>query len=136
MSIATGLVAHLLADGTVAGIVGDRVYHELRPQGSDLPAIVYTHINDERDVDMAGPAPLVKVRYQVDCWHTSSAGVAALATAVRSALNGVGILSPKLLGAEPVQLVLLEDEGDLLSIDGDSSERRVSQDWIITYLET
>lgn len=136
MTIEEGLVAHLLADGTVTGIVVDRVYPEVRPQDSALPAIVYTHISDDRDVDMDGPSDFVRVRMQVDCWHTSYGDVKTLAAAVRAALNGVGIASPNLLGAEPVQLVVLENEGDLSSIDGDSRERRVSQDWIITHLET
>ena len=135
MTIEEGLVAHLLADGTVAGIVADRIHPEVRPQDSTLPAIVYTHINDERDVDMDGPSDFVRVRMQVDCWHTSYPGVKTLAAAVRAALNGVGIASPNLLGSEPVQLVVLENEGDLSVPDGDSRERRVSQDWMITYLE-
>ena len=136
MTIEQGLVAHLLADSAVATIVGTSVHPGAIPQGGSSPAIVYARISSDRDVDLDGPMDFVQVRMRVDCWHTSYAGVKALADAVRAALNGVGLASPKTLGSEPVQLVYLDNDGDLGDFTGDETDHRVSQDWIIIHLET
>ena len=135
MSIESGLVAHLLADSAVAAIIGEKVHPGVIPQGGTPPAIVYTRVSSIRTLDMDGPGTLVEVRLRIDCWHTSYAGVKSLADAVRSALNGVGITSPRTLGAEPVQLVYLDNDGDQPSFDGDQRDHRVSQDWIVIHLE-
>jgi hypothetical protein len=136
MSIEEGLVAQLIGDAGVSTIVGSKVHPGHVPQGEDLPAIVYTRISSEREVELDGPSNFVKVHIRVDCWHTSYSGVKSLADAVRAALNGVGIASPRTLGSEPVQLVYLNDDGDLPSFDGDRREYRVTQEWIIIHLET
>ena len=135
MSIEEGLVTHLRADAAVAAIVATRIHPHIIPQGGTLPAIVYQRISSVRDVDMSGPAPMVRVRMQVDCWHTSLSGALTLADTVRAALNGVGIASPRLLGAESVQLVVLESDSTESEIEGDRMEYRVRQDWIIVHLE-
>lgn len=135
MSIEQGLKEHLAAATAVTDIVSTRIYPNVRPQESALPALVYTRLPGTRETQMSGPAPMVKVRIQVDCWHNSYAGVKTLADAVRTALNGVGIASPNLLGTQSVQLVELESDQDIPEIEGDKSDYRVSQDWIITYLE-
>ena len=78
----------------------------------------------------------MQVRLRVDCWHNTKAGVKALADAVRAALNGIGLASPKTLGAEPVQLVYLDTDGDNDPAPvGDQQDRRVTQDWIVIHLE-
>ena len=136
MSIEQGLVAHLIADATVGGIIGNKVHPGAIPQNGALPAVVYNRISSVRDVDMGGPMDFVQVRLQVDCWHTSYAGVKTLADAVRAALNGVGLASPKTLGSEPVQLVYLDNDGDLPDFEGDRRDYRVSQDWIVIHTET
>lgn len=135
MTIETGLVAELLGNAGVSAIVGSNVFHARIPQNADLPAIVYTQLSTVRQMDMSGPAPFVTVRFQIDCWHTSTAGMRSLADAVRVALNGAGIASPKLLGSEPVQLVFLDNETDLSEFEGDQKLMRLSQDWLISYLE-
>ena len=136
MTVEQGLVTHLLADGPVAAIVGTRVHPEAVPQGGATPAIVYSRISAIRDVDLSGPMDFVQVRLRLDCWHTSYSGVKTLADAVRVALNGVGIASPQLLGAEPVQLVYLENDSDASFFEGDKKDYRVSQDWIVIHTES
>lgn len=135
MTIEQNLRAELIGDAGVAAIVGSRVHPELRPQDGALPAIVYTALGYEREMDMAGPAPMVRVRFQIDCWHTTVSGVLALEAAVDAALNGVGIASPHLLGAQLVQLVEKTDRQALSQFDGDKLERRIVTDWTILYLE-
>jgi hypothetical protein len=136
MSIEQGIVAHLLADGPTAAIVGTRVHPGAIPQEGTLPAVVYARVSTQRDVDLSGPMDFVQVRMRLDLWDNSYAGVKALADAVRVALNGVGLASPHLLGAEPVQLVYLDNDGDLPDFEGDRRDYRVSQDWIVIHLET
>lgn len=136
MSIEEGLRAELIADSAVAAIIGTSVHPGAIPQGGGIPAVVYSRVSSQRDVDMDGPSDFVQVRMRVDCWHTSYAGVKSLADAVRAALNGVGLASPKTLGLEPVQLVYLDNDSDLPSFEGDQRDYRVSQDWIVIHLET
>ncbi len=136
MSIEQGLVAHLLADGPTAALIGTRVHPIVRPQGDPLPAVVYQRVSTVRDTDLNGPTDFVQARMRLDLWDDSYGGVKALADAVRVALNGVGLASPKTLGSEPVQMVYLDNDGDLPKIDGDQRDHRVSQDWIVIYTET
>ncbi len=136
MAVEEGLRAHLLADGPVSAIVGTAIHPGSMPQGQTLPVLVYQRISTQRDTDLGGPMTFVKVRLQVDCWHNSYAACKSLADAVRVALNGVGLASPHLLGSEVVQLVELVGDTDLFEFDGDLRKYRVSQDWIITHLET
>ncbi len=137
MSIEEGLRTELLADAATLAIISTRIHPSVIPQGGALPAIVYNRVSSERTVDLDGPSDFVKVRIRVDCWHNTYAGVKALADAVRAALNGVGLASPKTLGAEPVQLVYLDSDGDNdPAPSGDRQDRRVTQDWIIIHLET
>ena len=136
MSIEEGLVAELIADGAVSAIIGVKVHSDAIPQGGDLPAIVYSLTSSTREVDLDGPSDFVQSRLRVDCWHTSRSGSKTLASAVRAALNGIGLASPKTLGSEPVQLVYLDNESDLSSLEGDRRDYRVSQDWIVIHLET
>ena len=136
MSIEQGLVAHLLADVGVSEILGDRVHPGAIPQDGALPAAVYLRVSTQRSVDLNGPSDFVQVRMQLDLWDNSYGGSKALADACRLALNGVGLSSPKLLGAEPVQLVYLDNDGDLPDFEGDRRDYRVSQDWIVIHTET
>lgn len=135
MTIEAGLVAELSGNAAVAAIVKKRIHPLVIPQGGTLPAVVYQRISSVRNVDLGGPSSFVQVRMQIDCWHTSFSGAILLADAVRGALNGVGIASPKTLGSEPVQLVYLENDQALQDIEGDKAEYRISQDWIIIHLE-
>ncbi len=136
MSIEEGLVAELLADSAVATIIGTKVHPEAMPQGSGLPAIVYSLTSSVRELGLDGPSAFVRSRLRIDCWSTSYSGSKTLANAVRAALNGIGLASPKTLGSEPVQLVYLDNESDLSSIEGDRRDYRVAQDWIVIHLET
>jgi hypothetical protein len=136
MSVEQGLVAHLLADGPTAAIIGTRVHPGSIPQDGTVPAIVYQRISTLRETDLDGPSDMVNVRMRLDLWHNTYAGVKALADAVRVALNGVGLASPHLLGAEPVQFVYLDNDGDLPDFEGDRRDYRVAQDWIVIHTET
>ena len=67
----------LSADGTVSGLVGTRIYPNVMPEGSDLPAVVYSVISDVPENSFTGAYAdrLRGARVQVDCYaRPSTAG--------------------------------------------------------------
>ena len=62
------LRSRLLADATVAGLVGTRVDCGLRPQGKPLPAITLTLVSSPRGYRMDGAQETQQHRVQIDCW--------------------------------------------------------------------
>lgn len=87
---------HLLADGAVAALAGDRVFLNLRAQGSGFPAVVLTAVADSHPQDLDGFQGNRPGRVQVDCWADGGAldapetraQVVALRKAVIAALAG------------------------------------------------
>ena len=132
MSLESGLVAELLADAGVAAIVGTKVHPELIPQNGTLPALVYTRMATLREQQLAGPQSMALARVRIDCWHTSAAGVWALADAVRSALD-VG--EKALLGSFTVQQIYLDEQFQQGDFEGDRRDYRVIQEYVIRYVE-
>jgi hypothetical protein len=62
------LRSRLLADATIAGLVGTRVDWGLRPQGKPLPAIRLTKIPTPRAYHMGGAQNTQQFRVQADCY--------------------------------------------------------------------
>lgn len=84
-----GVRTALLADATVAGLVGTRVYPRYLPQGGALPAIALHLISGVPDQASSGPTGPIERRVQVDCWAERYAAAASLAKAVRDRLDGL-----------------------------------------------
>lgn len=80
--IETAIRSLLLADTTVAGLVGTRVYSGILPQRPTFPAIVLTKVDKLSDVILDGTVGPNTLRLQVDCWTNDVDGVRALAAAV------------------------------------------------------
>lgn len=129
MSLETGLRAELAADAGVSALVGGRIYPEYMPQDATYPAITYDRISTVRSQFLTGVDDFTQVRIQVDCWDDSYSGVKALASAVKSALDGV-----RILGTVKVQHCFMASMSDLSNIDGDREDRRVSMDFLV-YLD-
>lgn len=83
----TALRSRLLADGTIAGLVGTRVDWGLRPQGKPLPAISLTMIPTPRDYTMEAAQVTQIYRVQVDCWAATYASADAVRQAVIAELE-------------------------------------------------
>lgn len=83
------LVAFLLADAALAGLVATRITWQSRPQGEALPAVTLQRVSGARDYHMQGPSGLVQSRVQVDCWGATYASALAVSRAVRSLLSGI-----------------------------------------------
>jgi len=110
-------IGALRADSAVAALVGARVHYLLRPQGGALPAVTCQQISGARLYSHEGPGGLVNGRMQVDCWAETAAGAAALATAVRRAIEGNGFSA----GGETVdsaQLIAEQDFSEKAEADG------------------
>lgn len=82
MTVEIDLRARLLADGTIAGIVGTRIYWKLRPQGSALPAIVLGTVNGARDQHFEGAIDAQGNRIQFDCLASTKSVAVNLRNAV------------------------------------------------------
>ena len=72
----------LLADATVAALVGTRVYTGKMPQKPTMPLITLTKIDKVSGLTLDGAVGPNQVRVQVDCWDGGVDGVRALADAV------------------------------------------------------
>ncbi|GAB7016181.1 DUF3168 domain-containing protein [Methanogenium cariaci] len=81
--VLTALRSVLVANETVAGLVGTRIYRMHLPQDPTLPAITFQMISRPEDAVTAVASP----RVQYTCYAESSTGAAALAKAVRKALH-------------------------------------------------
>jgi hypothetical protein len=102
------LIAKLLADGGVSGLVGTRVYPVARPQGSLLPAIVLATVSNVPVYTNDGEAGIAEARVQIDCWGATYGSVKAAARAVTASLSAFfGTVDDAVF-----QYVLLDGERD------------------------
>lgn len=79
-----------LAGGSPQTDAGSRVYPLSAPQGAPLPRITYQRISTAPENTLGGRANLDQVRVQLDCWASTLAGVAALASQARDAMEAQG----------------------------------------------
>lgn len=82
-------------DSSALAIVGQRVYrHGAAPQKVTAPYVTWSVVSGEPENDMSGSPRTDRFEVQVDCWSdndgSGDAGVEALATAVRAALETAG----------------------------------------------
>src|SRR5688572_25616453 len=83
----TALRSRLLADATVAGLVGTRVDWGLRPQAKSLPAITLDLPGSPRGYHMGGAQNTQIARVQIDYWATTPKQAKDGADAVIAALE-------------------------------------------------
>lgn len=87
----------LKASSAVKAIVGTnppRVYrHGQAPQDTDKPYVTWFLVAGVPENNLSDPPPVDRASVQVDCWHQTDSGVEALATAVRDALELVGVVT-------------------------------------------
>jgi hypothetical protein len=133
-SIEDLLIKYLLADASVAALVGTRIYPLRLPQKVTLPAIVTTRISGVRIGNLHGIASAAEPRYQVDAWAVNQAGAHALGAAIRQALEAyVGTWtdgnSPPVVSARVS--VRFETERDLFEEEINGGLCRHSADYFI-----
>lgn len=84
----TKLAGLLLADATLAALIGNRVQWDTLPQGSAQPSIVMYVISGVPDYTMQGASGYVQTRVQFDCRGMTAASARAVAEALETRLSG------------------------------------------------
>ena len=124
----------LRINGTVSGLVSSRIYPNVIPQNTALPAIVYYQISGARQHTLASTDNMVPSRWQFTCVASTYAELRGLSDAVRGALdNYVGVV-----GTVTIQCAHFVDEIDQNDVmPGTDKLRRYSKaiDFYINYNE-
>jgi hypothetical protein len=87
MTIADDIYSLLTNDAGVSALVSTRVYPMSLPQDGTLPAITYTQVSDNPQVNLDGENALRANRYQFDCFSTTYTGAHALGEALKTAME-------------------------------------------------
>lgn len=119
----------LSGDGTVAALVGTRIYPLVVPQDVALPAISYQKISGVREYAHDAPLGFASVRIQVNCVDDDYDGAKALAAAVRGAMSGYSGTATGL----DIHAMFMDNEVD--SYGRDDKYFLVRQDYLITHGE-
>lgn len=86
--IGADIFSLLRANSAVVALVGDRIYPLVRPQGSALPAIVFTVVDDLPVNSLGGATSgLVDALVQFDCYAKTYVSAHAVAKAVSDMLS-------------------------------------------------
>lgn len=113
--------AKLLADGTVAGLVVDRVYANVMTQGEPTPAVVCSLITEVPQNSLTGYPEdrLVNALLQVDCYAERYKAAHELAAAVDAVL--ADLRGPELNAWLEVKRDLYDNETQLHRVSMDFS---------------
>jgi hypothetical protein len=88
VSLESGLVAHLMADGDVADLIGSRLYPLRVPQDVVLPAVVYQVITDIEEHTHDGPSGLVQARMQMTYHGSTYSEAKSVKDAILASIDG------------------------------------------------
>ena len=129
MTLGETIRSLLVADATLSGLVGTRIYPNEMPEGVTLPAVVYQVISDVPENSFTGQTStdIKTARLQVDSYARAigTVGAYAQAHAVAAAIeNVIGNLSSADLSAN------VNDAGRDL-YDNVTQYHRVQQDFIV-----
>ena len=84
----TKLAGLLLADATLAGLIGNRVQWDTLPQGTPQPSIVMYVISSISHYTMAGADDYEMTHVQFDCRGATAASARAVAEALEARISG------------------------------------------------
>src|SRR5947209_1188250 len=83
------LVARLLADTTVAGLIGSKLFPDVPEEDTPLPAVMYQRTEAEPEQALtAATIPLTRFTFTFDVWATHAADAHNIADAIRASLDG------------------------------------------------
>lgn len=137
LDIRSALRSFLLADASIAAVVGTRVTPVRMPQGNKETSIVYLRVSGVGDRTMSGPTRIARPRFQIDCWAAAPGIANNLADLVKERLDGYqgawtyGTDSPP--ASVDVLGVFFENERD--GYDADNEMYSVSRDYFIWHRE-
>lgn len=104
----TVLRSTLLADATVAGLLGTRIYPLAADADATLPYVTWRRSSVRREPTLAGPMGVPTVTIEYDCVASTYAGARTLADAMRAVLDGFN----GTIDNTTVRQTSLEDESD------------------------
>lgn len=103
------LIAELINDLTIAGLVGTRIYSILAPQGTAYPLVTFSQQSGNDEAAMDGTRALTEANYLIQAHDQSlsMATVSAIADRISTLLDGAVITGINLQGhmrrAQPVR---------------------------------
>jgi Protein of unknown function (DUF3168) len=126
-----GLRNLIINDSTVGPLVGDRVRPMMLPEGSTLPAMVFTVVATTPLASMDGVNALQTKRVQIDCYAANAPAAKQLAAALHNLLDGYkGTLSEGTL-----VMSSLPDQ-DVDSFEYDPQMFRIACDFTVKFIES
>jgi hypothetical protein len=137
--IRPALRAYLLADSTIAAMVGTRIHPTVLPQGATAttPAIVYNVVSEVTDHVTTGASGLVMVRLQLDAYAPKADDADALARAVKERIDGKAGIWTYGNGSPPdgVKVQGVFSETARTGYEADAEMFRVGRDFLIHFDE-
>ena len=133
--IRPGLSSLLLANASIAAIVGTRVFPVILPQGVVSDSIVYSRILENESYHYVGASGLIIARFQIDAWSSSADRANTLGDLIKEHIGGFsGQLSYGT--ASPQDYVIVEGifmltGGD--DYDGENKMYRRRRDYSLVY---
>jgi hypothetical protein len=135
MTVESDLRTYLIADTTVQGIIGTRMYPRVLPQGVTYPAIRYYLASVVENRSLSGPGGKERARLTVDSYAETYSQAKALAKAVKARINGLAAS----VGTGPTTItsVHLDQEFDINEPEagevGTAGVFGVHQDFIVAH---
>jgi hypothetical protein len=86
MNISKAIRAILLADSSVAALIGVNIFPRVVPDDASVPAIAYFRESHERVRSLSGERSTADANYDVECWGTTYDEAEALGDAAHAAL--------------------------------------------------
>jgi hypothetical protein len=130
MSLEESIYSKLSGNGTIAGLVGTRIWPVKMPDNPGFPCISFNRQSTIRDQTLAGRVSYCNVILQIDSWAETFDVCNSLASTIFALLEG---FRGTILGID-IQGILSQNEVDLY--DDDAQIFRRSQSFRITFLET
>jgi hypothetical protein len=124
----------LRLDDTVYGLVSSRIYPQIIPQNTSLPALEYEIISAPRGHHFTDMTDLVPARFQITAWSETYSNLRTISDAVRNAIDSL----QETVGSVEIASCLMIDEVDLVeTVPGADQLRRYGRalDFRITYRE-
>ena len=123
MSLETDLRTTLLADGTLAGLVGSRIYPSLAPQGAPDPYITFERVGANRPVSFAGAVALIEPRVT----YTVHAATRDVCRQIVDRVVAVLHVFRGLAGSTQIRSAVVDSESESIAIPTGGSEDAVYQ---------
>jgi len=88
MAFEEGLRTLVLSNGSVAGLIGTRLYPNKLPQSPTYPAVVYERVGSSAVRRLGGGANRIRPRIRFHCWAETYGAAKNTAEALRDLLDG------------------------------------------------